>query len=485
MQNCIRILSIVMDFIAKNVLRVVFTIVLIVGLVVKPMYCFNDSPYFDFVKWYDIAIEIIVMIFMYLIYRFKDYIQEHFKWIYGFIIFVLISCIYIYMVPLKPFSDMQYIYEAAIDFSTFHWNDILSADYWQQFSCNIYLGVFWGILIMIFPKNLVTFKLINMLFAFGTIYYTSKLCKEYGYKYDRVIYVILICFSPIMIYENHIYFDLPFVFLCVFGIYIWKKYENIFAVACIIGLARYVRTSGTIIILAIAFAALLKDIYKKINIKEMLYRVTKIIVMLLLFVLVYKGLAYAVDCQFDRSHLKQYPMWNQIYIGLNEDEFGFMDNDFSYERNAQDVIDRVIEYGPVRMIKIIAKKIEWTWMQGTYQAERYGFGNNTMTEEEKFEYSTIMTKHLLDDSQRARKLINSIMRGEYVVLFALMVAMLWKNKDISDKREVYYMLVATFLILIIYEMKSRYVFHCFPFMAILACGAFEIDIGKLKEFGLH
>ena len=73
------------------------------------------------------------------------------------------------------------------------------------------------------------------------------------------------------------------------------------------------------------------------------------------------------------------------------------------------------------------------------------------------------------------------MRNQYIVLFALMVVMLWKNKDISDKREIYYVIVATFLILIVYEMKSRFIFHCIPLMAILGCGAFELDISNLKH----
>ena len=479
MQTILKIMSEVMDFIAKNTLRIAFTIILLVGLIIKPMYCFDDSPYFELIKWYDIIIQFIMILFVYLIYKGRDYIQKHFRYFHGFLLFVSISCIYIYMVPLKPFSDMQYIYEAAINFSTFCWDDILLADYWQAFSGNIYLGVFWGVLIFFFPKKLVTFKLINMLFAFGTIYYTSKMCKEYGYKYDKVTYLMLIFFVPLVLYENHIYFDLPFVFLCIFGIYIWKKYQNIYIVACIIGLARYVRTSGTIVMLAIMFAAIFKDIPNKMNIKEVVKHILKIISVIFIFVLVFKGCAYLVDRKFDSSELKRYPMWNQIYIGLNETEFGFMDNDFSYDRNVHDVIDRVSEYGPIKMTKIFAKKIEWTWMQGTYQAERYAFGNNTEIDTDKFEYSTILTKFLLNDSQKARILINSIMRSQYVILFMLMIVGLWKNKDISDKREIYYIMIATFLILIIYEMKSRYVFHCLPIMAILGCGALEIDIKKI------
>ena len=119
-------------------------------------------------------------------------------------------------------------------------------------------------------------------------------------------------------------------------------------------------------------------------------------------------------------------------------------------------------------------------MQGTYQADRYGFGINTISEEEKFEYVTVATKHLLNDGQRTRKIINSFMRDQYILLFFLMVVMLWKNKDISDKREIYYVIIATFFALIVYEMKSRFILHCLPLMSILACGALEINIKEIK-----
>ncbi len=481
MQNFTQILAAFMDFIAKNILRIVFTIVFIVGVVIKPMYCFDDSPYFERVKLIDIVVGIIVLLAFYYIYKFRDCIQANFKYLYGFIFFTLISCVYIYMVPLKPFSDMQYIYESAINFATFQWSDIMAGEYWKMFSSNIYLGVFWGVLIFLLPKKLVTFKILNMLFAYGIIYFTSKLCKEYKYKYYKVIYLLLLVFSPIILYENHIYCEMPFVFFCTLALYIWKKYDNIYLFSLFIGIARYLRSNGTIFLLAVIFAIIFKDITKKNSKKEILEKIKKVFCMLVIFVIVYKGLLFIVDCNFDRSEFKQYPKWNQFYIGINEEEFGFMDNDFSYDRTLQDVIDRVVEYGPVRMSKIFVKKIHWTWMQGTYQAERYGFGNNTISYEEKFEYATICTGHLLNDNQRTRKIINSFMRNQYIVLFALMVVMLWKNKDISDKREIYYVIVATFLILIVYEMKSRFIFHCIPLMAILGCGAFELDISNLKH----
>lgn len=144
-----------------------------------------------------------------------------------------------------------------------------------------------------------------------------------------------------------------------------------------------------------------------------------------------------------------------------------------YERSLDDVIQRVEEYGAIRMTKIFAKKIHWTWMQGTYQAQRYGFGPDVDNALDKFEYETFMTKYLCKDTQIVRKIINASMRAQYMILFAGMLIVLWTKRDIDDFRILYYIIIATMLILIIYEMKSRFILHCLPLMSVLACLSIE------------
>lgn len=53
--------------------------------------------------------------------------------------------------------------------------------------------------------------------------------------------------------------------------------------------------------------------------------------------------------------LPSYPALNQVYIGINEKEFGFMNNDLSYEINRDDIINRVEDYRPTKLTKIIGK----------------------------------------------------------------------------------------------------------------------------------
>ena len=171
--------------------------------------------------------------------------------------------------------------------------------------------------------------------------------------------------------------------------------------------------------------------------------------------------------------IPSYPIWNQIYIGINEKEFGFMDNDLSYDRDLKDIKERVCDYGTVKLLKIICKKTFWLWTQGTYQAERYAFGNDTNNALDKFEYETFLTQYLLNSNQHSRIIINAIMRAQYFVIFIAMTITIIIKRDITQERELYYIIVATLLVMIIWELKSRYILICFPMMAILAQQCFD------------
>ena len=90
----------------------------------------------------------------------------------------------------------------------------------------------------------------------------------------------------------------------------------------------------------------------------------------------------------------------------------------------------------------------------------------------------------MSNDQIARKLINSFMRAQYLILFLGMVInilfSMYKRSDIESERELYYILIGTLLIMLIWELKSRYIIMCIPPMAIMAQLGFE-HVLKLKE----
>lgn len=467
----------IMDFIARYTLLVVLSLIFVVGLFIKAMYSFDDFPYFTFPNKYDFLAALLVLAMFAGVYLKRDWIQQHLNYRLCAVFFVLCALAYVLLVPIKPFSDMDPVYNGALHFSQFQWDEMLQDEYWEMFPGNIRLAVFWGILIIPFPKTLLTFKVWNIFFVYMIAFFARKTAKEYGVKYYNLVYLFLLSCLSLFLYINQIYFDVPVMLMCIIAVYLYKKYDNPIPSFLILGLARYLRQNVTIFVVAFAILFLFEN-REMFRTKKWLKQLGRLAISLLLFLVVSRGLSTAVQNRFIDGNFQSYPFWNQIYIGINEAEFGFMDNDFSYDRSAQDVINRVEEYGPVRMGKIILKKTFWLWSQGTYQAERYAFGGNVADWSEKFEYETILTNHLLRDDQPLRRFINAFMRAQYFVLFGLMILAFLKKKNTERFRLFYYIIIATFLIMLVYELKSRYILHLLPIMAILAGTSMEKPIIK-------
>lgn len=468
----------IMDNIARYSLMVVFSVMFIIGLVIKAMYNFNDSPYFEFTTIYDIVGFIVIFGLVFLIYKKREWIQNYINYKVCFVVFMVVSLLYIWLVPLKPFSDMSAIYAGAIEFAQFDWEGLLSIEYWKMFPGNLVLAVFWGIVIMPFPKTLLTFKILNAIMLYAMIAFTRLVAKEYKVKYYNIVYLLMLTFSPLFLYINMIYFDIPLILFCVIGIYIYKRYNNLILAFAFIGVASYLRRSGVIFMLAMMFLYLFdnKDMWEN---KTWFKKITILVCALVIHTLIYNGGSALVKSNFIDGNFVKYPVWNLYYMGLNEEEFGFQNNDFSYDRSVQDVINRVVEYGPERISKILTKKTFWLWTQGTYQAQRYAFGNDCVEPLQKFEYETFITKYLMQDSQMCRKLINSFMRAQYYAMFGLMILTIYKRCNTDKFKMFYYVIIATFLIMLVYELKSRYILHLSPLMIIMAGDFFE-SIGKRR-----
>lgn len=161
------------------------------------------------------------------------------------------------------------------------------------------------------------------------------------------------------------------------------------------------------------------------------------------------------------------PVWSYIYMGFNQEEFGFQDGTHSVDRNASDVVARLKSNGIKEVIGIIAKKEYWMWMEGTYQAQRYAFGENCNESDSKFYYETAATKYLMNNEQILRKAADSFIYAQYFILFVLMLY--WFIKPQSNKLSVIYLIyMGMFLFYVFWEIKSRYIISLYPFMMIFS-----------------
>ncbi len=459
-----------MDFIARNVLLAVFGVIAVAALFVKAMYSFDDSPYFTWTDGYDVLAFALVLAVLGLIYRYRDRLQAGLPYRLCFLVYSLAAVLYVCMVPLTPFSDMGGVCCGALSFAKFQWTEMLNDAYWTVFPGNLKLSVFWGVLLLPLPKTLLTLKILNIFMIYGVIYGTRKLAEVYQVKYYNVVYLSALLFLPLFLYANHVYFDIPLVFLGTLALWLHKKYGNLILTCAVFGCARFLRKNVSIFLLAVLIVYVFEhwEVWKKGGGKKIMAAAGELLIGMALFFALYKVPGTLIENAFIKGNFRSYPAWNQIYIGLNEAEFGFMDGDFSYDRSGQDVLDRLKEYGPVRVSKILLKKTFWLWSQGTYQAQRYAFGEDVSDGAEKFEYETVLTDFLLNDGQGLRRFLNSFMRAEYLALFGLMVLTLYRDRRREELRVFYYALMGTFLILLVYELKSRYILPLLPVMLVLA-----------------
>lgn len=181
--------------------------VLLVGLFIKPMYAPLDYPYFTFMEPLDYVLLILLGGCMIFVIKHKEGLETMLDLRIVTLVFSVTAILFISLVPLKPFSDMQYVYESAIDFSTMNREHLMAADYWKVFPTNVRLGILWGVLLLPFPKSLITMKVFNALFVYLTAFFTAKLCRPLHIKCPKILFTLTLFFLPVIFCINHIYFD--------------------------------------------------------------------------------------------------------------------------------------------------------------------------------------------------------------------------------------------------------------------------------------
>lgn len=456
-------------------------IMLVLALFIKAMYRFDDSPYFTLTTLLDVLAFICCLVFYYIIYRFAKIIEKInlFVW---WIIFGGIALMYIVLVPLIPFSDMYYIDYGAKLIGSGNIKEILGNDYLQAISKNMKVAFFYGIFLRLLPITTLSIKCINVFCYLLIVHFTSKISTNFNFKYPKTVFVLGGTFLPILLYCNHVYFDLPTLCFCVLGVYFYTRHRrNLLLAALFLGIACCIRVLAYLFVIAILLDFIFKN-YKTLfenHFKKLLAFLASIIIIVSIPIFV----NYFVNHTFRTAESSNESIWTLFSMGINEEEFGFMHNELlDGNKSFQDFSTLLFSRNIEQNTKLFSKKIFWTWTQGTYQAQRYGFGINAATYNEKFEYETFATKFLMNDDQIFRKAINAVCRAEYLIMFGLMIIGMWNFN--TEKREqfriFYYIIFGTFLILIFYEMKSRYVFSCIPAMLILAVCGGETVINKLN-----
>lgn len=435
---------------------VFFSIILLLSLFIKSIYiCDIDTATFTNNTWRDLFFILLFIAFIIIFFTFIDLVNK-IPAIISIFIYLLIGLLFIYLVPLKTFSDMEQIYSASIAVAHGNFDYFINNSYFSACPNNLFITLFYGLFLFIFSDSIITIKLLNIFLIIGIVFFSEKIlqriCKN---NYQNAFYIWALSCIPTFFYINHIYTDIPFIFFTLLCIWLYYNNPNNILICCfILAMVYQLRPQALFYTIAIC----IHYVFNYFNRKKILITAFSLI---LSFIIILSFNNIFVPIFIGSNPQNTLPVWSYIYMAFNEEEFGFQDQSHSPERNFEDVKERITELGPLRTSKIIIKKTFWIWSEGTYQSSRYAFGPEPVSPNDKYAYNTIITEHMSDSSQICRILLDAMMRAQYLVIFIFTLPMfLPKN---SCKYSLFNLLfLANIIFYIFWEIKSRYILPLYP-----------------------
>lgn len=470
--NFIEKIDNIISKISKSFLIGFFSILIVVMLIISSIYLYIDKPSFqlnNLNNYIGIILNIVLVLGIIYVTRKLSNKIKNYKLLIGiiFLIYFILELVYIFMVPIRPFSDMGEIVKIAMsDFTE-------NIEYLQIYPNNFFICVIFNLLFRITSYNVLNLKIFNIICNIVTIIFAYKIYKNI-YKKDNLLVVLLGAFSiSTFLYVNCTYNDLLFTTIVTIVIFCLTKEKqdltNTIIIFILLFLQYIVRPVGIILIIATCMYYLLKE-----------KNITKILVLLSIVLVLNFGYK-TIQHKIIPKSTEEVPIWSFLQMGINEEEFGFQDSSHSPEWTFNDYKDRIEKLGIIRILKIIVKKVIWTWTEGTYQVERYAFGSSLNNQ---YYYDTALTAEVFQINSSIRISLEYFMKGQYLVLMILsLFGLIFSDKEIS-KNKIYllfYIIIGMLCFYIIWEIKSRYIYCLYPIFLILAANGSERAIDKLKE----
>ncbi|MFC5449709.1 glycosyltransferase family 39 protein [Paenibacillus aestuarii] len=412
-------------------------------------------------------------------------IKYHWALVISVILIITTQLLFVLQYPLEPFSDMKEVYQIAIGgFNGISNNTAFDrGGYLATFPNNVYYTLFLTILYSFLPKSILVAKIVNIISSLIIVACAGVIYREFfGEKFLGGFLILLSLFPPSIFYANHIYNDtISTAFFCLSLVLLIK------------GLKR-----NQVLLIIYAFSLLtIGDLFRQIGIVFMIAYILIIVISgrnqinrLLTYAPIIAGLIIFFGTRplinlilMNLGILPQtyglfaMPITAWLFMVLNPTSFGFQDGktfNIFYESGSDPVkasgiytagiYQRFNENGFWGIVKIIMKKYLWTWTEGSYQMERYGFGfNNTL------QYETSFTK-LIYSNTFIREFINLIMHGYNTILlgFTLLGIVDTYKKKNNDITIILLVLAGVMGFYLIWEIKSRYIFIIWPFILLFA-----------------
>ncbi len=469
MKKIINKLDIIIHKISIGFVIALFTVIVVGMLLCNSIYInTTDTPSFvmnNIWNYLAIIINVLGIIVLILLNKFlkEKFPKNKYITIGIFVLYFIAEFIYIKLVPIKPFSDMQGIVNVAS--SCFK----EGMEYIYLFPNNLPIAIIFFFLFKMY-KGIVIIKLANVICNIITIYFAYKTYKNIYTNENKLVLLFGIFSIPAFLYVNHVYNDVIFVAITTIILYIITKEKlmrkDIIILAILSFIQFFIRQVGIILIIA----EIMYLILKKHNYKAAL----AIVVTCTIFQTIYvTQIENRLIPESEKG--KSCKVWSFIEVGLNEQKFGFQDGSYSPKWEAKDIVERIKSLGGKRLMTLLAKKEYWLWTEGTYQVQRYAFGNGLP---DLFYYETPITLKVSNpETSKVRKAFDYIMEAQYFIfiLLSLIDLLIKDEEEIKDKKDkkdkkdlLLYFIIGIFCFYIPMEIKSRYIYCLYPVFLIFA-----------------
>lgn len=410
----------------------------------------------------------------------------------------------IFLFPRLPTDDSQTVLTLAQnmlyrgDYSSFQ-----TSGYLHMFPFNFSIVLYLKTLLQLFPDNYLIIKFFNIGFTLVTTLMVYLLYRELNVKSrsrDYGVLVLAALYAPALFMNNLIYNDVIATAFLTSALYFAVRFMKEAALkymvyaAVLLAIGNYFRSIGAIFLLAIVICLLLQ--IRRIGVKKSALALAVTVLVFMAPGWTQNMLLQAAGKVEGSVNANSAPVYMWLNMGINQSTFGFWDNRQSYniyqrqagyskERSTElfkaEISRKLSEAGAGDLFKMYAKKLVWTWTEGTYQMERYGIGNGSSAfgrgmgaVGDKYSYTTFATELFKGDST-ARVGLAWAMYTMNILMYGFILVRLVGGLKSGRFAETPLVLVILGFIAfyLLWEIKSRYLFPVYPLLLVMSYMGFK------------
>ena len=417
---------------------------------------------------------------------------------------LLVQIVFAVFLKSEPINDLSYIDNAARDFSkSWDKNDLYlhlperHQGYFARYPNNhailIIVSVIYFITDRLFGVTPIWAPIVVNIFGLFLSYVLMYLISKKLFKNKMIsLYTAILGagFCVFYTYTSYYYTDsmsMPFVmgsiylFLCGFESE-KKKFIVIDLLFSMLLMVFGYKIKGSVIILLPAFLIYIIYFTKKYNLKRHLKQIGVMLIGFAVSIALSAGIinAFHITDDEETDNMK-FPLVHWIMMGLH-DRGGYFDEDFwytelsgDYENKKQADIDKIEErvknYGMEGMFVHLAKKISYTWGDGSYFISRY-----VKNGEDNFLRSFVVESN-------AFKLY--FCSYHFVILVMILLSFIFGMISKQSGKDILLRIIicGVFIFFVLWEARSRYLVNFSPLFVIVAASAakqlyFVLNKGK-------